>query len=77
MLPTRVLRLAIVTNLAYRPLLAAGYMAMGTNSSKEQTETVFKAGEEPKPELTFTEEQLRAKLSEEEYKVTQQKGIFF
>ncbi len=35
---------------------------------------MFKAGEEPKPELNFTEQELRAKLSEEEFNVTQNKG---
>ena len=54
---------------------------MGTKNSKEgnvdkekHAPAVYKAGEEPKPEVTFTEEELRAKLSAEEYKVTQEKG---
>jgi len=49
---------------------------MGAFSTKiDSPKTEFKAGEEPKPELTFTEQELRAKLSEEEYMVTQQKGL--
>ena len=62
-----------------RPVLAVRLIrvtaTMGTNSSKEgNTDTMFKAGEEPKPELNFTEQELRAKLSEEEFNVTQNKG---
>ncbi len=48
---------------------------MGTKSSKEgDMDTMFRAGEEPKPELNFTEQELRTKLTEEEFNVTQNKG---
>ncbi len=61
-----------------RPVLAARVIrvtTMGTKSSKEgDMDTMFRAGEEPKPELNFTEQELRAKLTEEEFNVTQNKG---
>lgn len=47
---------------------------MGNQASVKGDDPTFKAGEEPKPELTFTEEELKAKLTEEEYRVTQEKG---
>lgn len=35
---------------------------------------IYKVDEQPKPEVTFTEEELRAKLTEEQYNVTQNKS---
>ena len=66
-------------------LLTAVPRTMGSKNSKKDSNmdkveerpvpAVYNSGEEPKPEVTFTEEELRAKLSAEEYKVTQERGI--
>ncbi len=47
---------------------------MGTNSSKDEGPPIFKAGEVPAPKRTFTEEELKSKLTTQEYDVTQNKG---
>ncbi len=47
---------------------------MGNRTSSKGSDPVYKTGEEPKPELTFTEEDLRARLTEQQYNVTQQKA---
>ena len=60
-----------------RPLLRlSSYtrLSMGNQESVKEDDPTFRVAETPKPELTFTEEELRVKLSEEEYRVTQQKG---
>ena len=41
---------------------------------KQGSDPVYKAGEQPAPKVKFSEEELRAKLTEEEYNVTQNKG---
>ncbi len=66
---SRLLRLASL-------LLVARPAAMGSTASKGDTTNTmsYKLGEEPAPALKFTEEELRAKLSEEEFNVTQNKG---
>ena len=48
--------------------------AMGNQSSVKGDDVVYKRGEEPKPELSFTEDDLRARLTEQEYTVTQLRG---
>lgn len=48
---------------------------MGNQVVTKGNDPVYKTGEEPTPKVTFTEEELRAKLTEEEYNVTQGKGI--
>lgn len=46
--------------------------AMGNQGSTRGDDPVYR--ERQKPEITFTEEELRAKLTDEQYRVTQQKG---
>lgn len=53
---------------------------MGTIHTKQggaraAGDPTYKAGEAPAPKVTFTEVELRAKLTEEEYSVTQGKGM--
>lgn len=47
---------------------------MGNVNKINKTDT-YKAADAPPPNVTFTEEELRAKLTEEEYNITQGKGI--
>ena len=47
---------------------------MGNQSAKGEGPSMYKAGEVPPPKVTFTEEELKDKLSPEEYDVTQNKG---
>lgn len=50
---------------------------MGNNqqgAAKGGGPPVYKAGEVPAPKVTFTEEELKAKLTEQEFQVTQNKG---
>lgn len=52
--------------------------AMGTVQAKRgatSKDNTYKVGEVPPPKVTFTEDQLRTKLTDEEYNVTQGKGI--
>lgn len=58
--------------LATRSLSVA--VSMGNQAIKKGDDPVFRAGEEPKPELTFTEEELRSRLTKQEYTVTQEKS---
>ena len=49
---------------------------MGNQVSNKGHDPTYKAEEEaPAPEITFTEEELRSKLTAEEYRVTQEKGM--
>lgn len=51
---------------------------MGTVQAKRgatSKDNTYKVGEVPPPKVTFTEDQLRTKLTDEEYNVTQGKGI--
>ena len=47
---------------------------MGNQAVTKGDDPVYKVGEAPKPKVTFTEEELRDKLTPEEYNVTQNKG---
>lgn len=44
------------------------------NERKGNKTDTYKAADAPPPKVTFTEEELRAKLTEEEYNITQGKG---
>jgi len=48
---------------------------MGNQSGKEEGPQLYKAGEVPPPSKTFTKEELKDKLTEQEYDVTQNKGV--
>lgn len=80
---TRRKALAIVSRPRFAPrVLAPGHRrlltvsAMGNQglSGKEHGVEVYDEESAPKPNVTFTEEELRANLSEQEYNVTQMKG---
>ena len=45
--------------------------------SRRSTGTTYRPDELPEPHVSFTDEELRARLSEEQYWVTQKKGIYF
>ena len=47
---------------------------MGNQTVTKGNDPIYQAGEVPAPKVTFTEEELRAKLTDEEYHVTQTKG---
>ena len=47
---------------------------MGNQASSKGDDPTYSAKEAPAPELAFTEEELRSRLSAEEYRVTQGKG---
>lgn len=47
---------------------------MGKVVSKDD-DPVYKADEAPAPKVTFTEEELKTRLTQQEYDVTQGKGI--
>ena len=49
--------------------------SMGNQPNKTgDSPAVYKAGEAPEPKVTFTEAELKAKLTEQEYQITQNKG---
>lgn len=48
---------------------------MGNQASNKGHDPTYEADEAPAPEITFTEEELRSKLTTEEYHVTQEKGM--
>lgn len=50
------------------------FFRMGNQQVTKGNDPVYKTGEMPAPKVTFTEEELRAKLTQEEYNVTQNKG---
>ena len=58
----------------FRRSAASGLM--GNQVVTKGNDPVYKAGEVPKPKVTFTEKELREKLTEEEYAVTQTKGMY-
>ena len=47
---------------------------MGNQASNKGNDPTYKTDEAPAPELKFTEEELRSRLTAEEYHVTQEKG---
>ena len=47
---------------------------MGNQVSNKGDDPTYNAKEVPAPELTYTEEELRGRLTAEEYHVTQEKG---
>ena len=47
---------------------------MGNQASSKGDDPTYSAKEAPAPELAFTKEELRSRLSAEEYRVTQEKG---
>ncbi len=49
-------------------------MGNKTPTASSSKEAVFKKGEVPPPKITFTEKELRERLTEEEYNITQGKG---
>ena len=51
---------------------------MGNSGARANSsnEPAYRVGEAPPPKLTFNQEELKAKLTEEEYNVTQNKGIY-
>ena len=48
--------------------------AMGTVQAKGEGPPTFSAGEAPLKKVTYTEEELKSRLSAEQYQVTQNKG---
>lgn len=48
---------------------------MGNQASKKGNDPTYNAKEAPAPELKFSEEELRSRLTAEEYHVTQEKGV--
>ena len=47
---------------------------MGNQVSNKGDDPTYSAKEVPAPELTYTEEELKSRLTAEEYRVTQEKG---
>jgi hypothetical protein len=47
---------------------------MGNQASSKGDDPTYSSKEAPAPELTYTEEELKSRLSAEEYRVTQEKG---
>ena len=47
---------------------------MGNQVSNKGNDPTYNSKEAPAPELTYTEEELRSRLTAEEYHVTQEKG---
>ena len=47
---------------------------MGNQASNKGNDPTYKVDEAPAPELKFTDEELKSKLTAEEYHVTQEKG---
>lgn len=50
--------------------------AVHTKQGATSGDSTYKAAQVPAPKVTFTEEELRAKLTDEEYSVTQGKGAW-
>ena len=70
--PSPPLRQLSLSSSVYRRCLRE---EMGNQVSNKGDDPTYKAENAPAPELTFTEEELRSKLTAEEYHVTQEKGI--
>ena len=47
---------------------------MGNQVSNKGNDPTFSAKEAPAPEITYTEEELKSRLTADEYRVTQEKG---
>lgn len=47
---------------------------MGNQVSNKGDDPTYSAKEVPAPELTYTKEELKSRLTAEEYRVTQEKG---
>ena len=47
---------------------------MGNQVSNNGDDPTYSSKDAPAPELTYTEEELKGRLSAEEYRVTQEKG---
>ena len=48
---------------------------MGNQASNKSNDPTYSAKEAPAPELKFSEEELKSRLTAEEYHVTQEKGV--